>query len=778
MNGTQVYYNYLDQNDRGLQRIGVYSITRLPKAIFQLKINGNLFDTEAIFFRLKTNDKRLNTTDIKVVSYDKIGKTLLLRPEEAYLSLFEKLNATDLEIISDLKFLVERIRIWYEKNGGKIQFPSNYSKLKGSVSQICFFEDMQPSINQRKAIQTIFDAPLSYIWGAPGTGKTQGVLSYALLHYLKNGYKVAILGPTNNAIEQVLRGVVAMTDQAEIDRTKILRLGTPSKNFADQFPEVCEARGILKQLEDLEYQIKILEKVLLYKQYQTLLKILEEDKNSFETLRVIKEKLDRLAIRERQFLISINANKRKIERRQKKLQKLNNTIRSINRKLAFLETNPIRTAAKDIPLLEKEKKQLQDEYQAIEDELDDFLANNEFTIDDWQIASEKLKEQAAVLEKKIAFIKTFFEKNNAQNPLKKLLSGRAELVETAIQEINSAYEKNKIELGALAAYYESYAFEELEHQKATLLQQQNKLRQYSTEERLKNVSIISATLDGYIGRFMDEKLPVHHIFVDEAGYANLVKVLTLFNHQVPITLLGDHKQLPPVCEISDQTISRDATYYDAFVWAQSAIFVEGTFFKKKEELLLEYVQNTPLELTKMQKADLNQTYRFGANLAEVLNEYVYKNGFQSAHPKGKTAVYYINAPKPLEAKKKRENSTEAQQILNLIEQLDHNDFVVLTPYRNQLKLLGNLLPSAKKNQQLITVHASQGREWHTVILSLVDSYDMWFTDSKNKISKGLNLINTAVSRAKKELIIVGDISFWKRQEGQLLKGLLNISNPF
>ena len=111
-------------------------------------------------------------------------------------------------------------------------------------------------------------------------------------------------------------------------------------------------------------------------------------------------------------------------------------------------------------------------------------------------------------------------------------------------------------------------------------------------------------------------------------------------------------------------------------------------------------------------------------------------------------------------------------------ELETADFAILTPYRNQLMLLGRHLPRARRNQQILTVHGSQGREWHTVILSLVDTYDKWFTDSQNELSKGLNLINTAVSRAKKRLIIVGDLHFWSRQQGQLLQGLVKVGTDF
>lgn len=775
INGTQVYYDYLDKNDKGLQRIPVRSITNLPRSIIQIKISGHLFDTEAIFFRFKTNNKKLNTSQVQVISYDKNSKTLLLRPEEIYLDWFDDLNTADLEIISDLKFLVERVRVWYEKNGGAILCPNKTSPLKDRVQQIDFFEDMPPSPSQKKAIETIFEAPFSYIWGAPGTGKTQGVLSYALLHYLKNGYKVAILGPTNNAIEQVLRGVISMTDRANIQRDKIIRLGTPSKTFADQYPEVCEARGIVKQLEDLDNQQKIIDQVLLSKSYEKILSVFESESDIFETLQAIKSNLEDLVIKERSLLVKINGNKRKITRRQKQLQKIKIDIRTIDRRSTLLGPKVSRIFANGLPKMKQEKESLQKEYRSIEDEIDDLEADNELLEQDWNTALEKVQKQKEILNKKIGFIKEHLEKNNASSIVEDLLSGRSELVEAALQEIKKAYQSNQVALGALAKAYTTTSIDILQVQKQEILDQITYLNQYSTEERLKNVSIVSATLDGYIGRFMEEKLNVDHIFVDEAGYANMVKVLTIFNHRVPITLLGDHMQLPPVCEISDQTIARDASYHNAFIWSQSAIFSASIFQKERIHLLEDYVKNAPLSLHRMKKADLNHTYRFGANLAAVLNEYVYKNGFQSALEEAKTSVYYIDAPKPSTAKKKRENEAEVLAIQKIVTQLEQDSFVVLTPYRNQLKLLGEQLPALRRKQQIITVHGSQGREWDTVILSLVDTYDKWFTDSKNDLSKGLNLINTAVSRAKKQLIIVGDIRFWKRQEGQLVKGLVDIA---
>jgi len=91
-------------------------------------------------------------------------------------------------------------------------------------------------------------------------------------------------------------------------------------------------------------------------------------------------------------------------------------------------------------------------------------------------------------------------------------------------------------------------------------------------------------------------------------------------------------------------------------------------------------------------------------------------------------------------------------------------------------MLNKHLPQERNEFKILTVHGSQGREWDTVILSVVDTNDKWFVDSRKSISKGLNLINTAVSRAKKNLIIVCDVDYWSNQYGQLITELYYAKN--
>lgn len=178
----------------------------------------------------------------------------------------------------------------------------------------------------------------------------------------------------------------------------------------------------------------------------------------------------------------------------------------------------------------------------------------------------------------------------------------------------------------------------------------------------------------------------------------------------------------------------------------------------------------------MGRSDLTQTFRFDKKLAEILNRHVYKNGFTSSIEKGETEIYFIHAEKR-EPAKSRISHQEAQAIQDLLKQLNvQEEFIILTPYKKQVAKLGETMPKERNDLKILTVHGSQGREWNTVILSVVDTSDKWFVDSLLKMSNGLNLLNTAVSRAKSKLFIVCDTRYWKHQPGQLITDLLAGAN--
>jgi hypothetical protein len=780
IDSSKAYYEYLDQNDKGIQEVDVFELEHLQgkDTILKLRLSAKLFDTEAIFFKNLRNNKKYDTTSIKVIEYDNDKNILLIKLAENVKAEFANVSKTDIKVISDLKFLVQRVKTWYELNGSKLALPTKVSKHSKDFQNIEFFKDknFQPSENQKQSLENIFTNPFSYVWGAPGTGKTQFVLSYAVLHYIKKGDKIAILAPTNNAIEQVLRGVIKMTDKAGIDRKQIIRLGTPSKKFAEDFSEVCEEKGVQKKLAEIDKQIDILERML---NFQNQKKAIDEFNNvmpEFDKLTELSSK-----IKSEQKLVSeINGQHKKKEIEVKLLnENVLNQTQQLNKNIT--KTNSI--SHKIVKVFSSKPTNTERIISEIETKILNSKKDLEYSKYELSEISNKKSTQENSVKKiqELAFtkIKNLINQTKDFSDINAIIfTLTTDNISKIKEEVNSiiAQKNEKLEVDQhLFSEYKSNGLLDIKSELNNYLALRAKLATSSTEERLKSVNVVACTLDGYIGRYAETKLNVEHIFLDEAGYANIIKALTLFNHTTPISFLGDHKQLPPVCEINDSDIERDNKFHNMFLWAQSAIFLDTLFSNSKDICRNQYLQNTDFNPKDIKRTSLNSTYRFGNNLAKILAKHVYSNDFNSNNPEGETKILSVDARKT-EGLKSRISMNEVSEISKIVATLKRNgidDFVILTPYKKQIRLLNNHLPQERNDLKILTVHGSQGREWDTVILSVVDTSDKWFVDTTIPISKGLNLVNTAVSRAKRNLVIVCDKNYWAGQKGQLITELIN-----
>ena len=295
--------------------------------------------------------------------------------------------------------------------------------------------------------------------------------------------------------------------------------------------------------------------------------------------------------------------------------------------------------------------------------------------------------------------------------------------------------------------------EEIDRKIADLTEQKNALQN-------KNVRVIAATIDCYIGRYSPtsdnsqdiNRFCADHYFLDESAYCSLIKAATLFASDCPITFLGDHLQLPPVCELDSNSIASIEKYHTAFLWDESALAIEPLFFSSYKEVFTRYTDKLPYVFSNIKKANLTETFRFGNTLSTVLDSCIYHNGLHSAPETDQFILQVIHAPR-IKGQKKRQNPAEAKAIAEWVEANREEEYAVLTPYKNQVALIASALKGEEEN--VMTIHASQGREWDTVLFSVSDTYDMFFTNSMIFP----RLLNTAVSRAKKRLILVCDTSF-------------------
>jgi superfamily I DNA and/or RNA helicase len=156
---------------------------------------------------------------------------------------------------------------------------------------------------------------------------------------------------------------------------------------------------------------------------------------------------------------------------------------------------------------------------------------------------------------------------------------------------------------------------------------------------------------------------------------------------------------------------------------------------------------------------LHHSFRYGKGLADILGEYVYTKEFRG-NPDAKTDIIVLNAPK-VSPPAAHSSMEEKEAILKYVKgYLADKDYAVLTPYKDQKALLSMTL----QHDDIYTIHGSQGREWDTVIISMVSDKPDGFLD--------VRLMNTAVSRARKRLIICCDADRWKNFEKHLIGGIV------
>jgi hypothetical protein len=684
-------YNFFEAKQRAGE-----NVSRAPVKVVRydvkvgyvvLWLSSKLFSLDGIGFSI--DGKAFFEPEAVFDMYDEEGPCITLYTSDKIMDLLmnSKKPKMELAVVTDLKFLVTAAKTYYELFGDLLNYPNTSPSF--SESEYTFPVGIEPSEEQRKAVRTVLNSKMSYIWGAPGTGKTQFVLATAILANIRSGKKVLISAPTNNSVEQVLRGVMKIIQREDpkgklVDITKdIVRVGIPSVEFARDFPDLCTQKGIDARVLVKQKNIKTISTVL----FEMRCEILKAHFDEIDTL--FNEEYDGAP----------HSGKRKVMSQIMKCFGEVKSIVSLNSELA--------------PLVKGvDEYNLRSQYPRIAEHL-----------------FERLRPGTA------------YEHYTGMPPAE---------VEEKISQMRSEIEG--LQRAITKARYD----------KAKIIA--------CTPQKL----MLFAGPPGAENLGSRYPLDVDHIFIDEVGYCNVVNTLPLFTFGKPITMLGDHMQLPPVCEIDRDAIllpaikDQNAMRY-AFLWALSALHAESMFFGSIKEVSDDYVNDSDPRYKEMKRADLTESHRFGDNLAKILDEHIYKNGIRGISA-DHIRIECVDAV--CYEKKGRENTAEVDRIETYLkDNPDLNDFVILTPYNKQVSLLTRRFPKIKEN--VLTIHRSQGREWDTVILSVADNrvqnrdVHLRFTSTKDG-SPGKKVMNTAISRAKKNLIVVCDCEFWSEQKGEMI----------
>ena len=232
--------------------------------------------------------------------------------------------------------------------------------------------------------------------------------------------------------------------------------------------------------------------------------------------------------------------------------------------------------------------------------------------------------------------------------------------------------------------------------------------------------------------------------IDEASQATIPSVLIPIAKAHRFILAGDHKQLPPTI-ISDRAGELSKTLF--------------------EELIRIYPHKSQL---------LNIQYRMNSLLMKFPNEEFYNNGLKSdssvdditindildGEHDEKALLFVDTSEVDIEGEthlmdsKSIVNNLEAEISVKLVQDylndgIDVDDIGIISPYADQVKIIQDMTPVEVK-----TVDGFQGREKEIIIISTVRSNE----NENIGFLKDLRRLNVAITRAKRKLIIIGNVN--------------------
>lgn len=735
----------------------------------QIWIRGNRMDNIRILQVLKSENRT---------------HAILVRDEGASLKDFGKLYPHDIQIISDMTFLIRRLRDFYLKNEFSFTPP-----MPEPVPELPERFTQGLSDEQLDAINGIFTAPVSYINGAPGTGKTRMVMSRCVLRYILSGKRVFLLAPTNNAVEQMLRSILPVLKESGIDLERVYRIGTSTEEFAKEYPQVTADASTDALRENLLDQCIFLEKKL--SQARQIHRIRDATHQRLDVCTPSRTKMLHLLTvhqdcyntyseafsNEYQANESVVSCEKQLQATQELHQTLTVDCESIQRKI----TENIHLSNKisykiwkrqDRTILLAETDELRRQLSTKLIQLEEARNDKEVLMTDLNQKKQHLASCRLVLRD------TEQKRNIAFNDIKAVcqIDGYFhDFIMDRIFDIEPEQTLNDFftQLDKSCKKWDENAaklpLEPLESEYTRIKNQLDNIGLSAKQLQRQNALVFAGTIDASLKTLIaddpvDKTIPISHVFLDEAGYTSLARGMAAFACGAPVTFLGDHQQLPPICEMN--RIQPDNA--PVCLWALSIAYYHELVNENFWDLYNRcYCGKVPPTFRSLSRFSLNLSYRFGPELAAILARYIYDERFRGVSG-APFEIEVIDAPYA-PGQYKRSSLSEASSIAQYIKAHPGQNIAILAPYRGQIKLLRDTLPPEYKDS-ILTVHRSQGREWDTVILSVVDGRSPYFVDSMLPIGRAV--LNTAISRTRRKLILVCDTASWAPKHNQIITSLI------
>lgn len=283
---------------------------------------------------------------------------------------------------------------------------------------------------------------------------------------------------------------------------------------------------------------------------------------------------------------------------------------------------------------------------------------------------------------------------------------------------------------------------------------------------LESVNVVGATCIGINSQKRFAGLNFDVTIIDEAGQIQIQDALVPMSVSNKLIMLGDHKQIPPSAD-KDVIDLIELNNVDPDLYRIS-------LFERMYEQFPDHA-----------KVMLDTQYRIPGEIADTISDWFYDGKYRSFENKrGIKGVVTRISEKPYviidisKAKNHKEKKTEEKGTYNTCEAgiaasiaeyalssglLSEKDIGIISAYKAQVKKiqeeLKNVISDELKNEVVATLDSFQGQERDLIIYSFTRSSDARPDEPRIGFLNELRRLNVAMSRGKKQLILIGDIPY-------------------
>lgn len=581
---------------------------------------------------------------------------------------------------------------------------------------------------QGKAVQAALSSPISYIWGPPGTGKTQ-TLSAVMRALFAAEKRALVCSNTNQAVDQVLAKLCdVLTDRGRrkpdaveaLRNGWIVRVGAIATDgpVAPWTDWVSLAGVTARKTQDLQTQIAALEQQAALIERRVL--------SARQTVQAYQD-LDRAIAAEaaaeraaREAAENASARRRALDEAQARLSALQTELK------AFDDAGAVRRAfMRGRPKIDADLRAVQSALPAAREASDRASA---------AAASATTTQREAWRAREIAAAATAGKEREAAR--------RA--VEAAEAELGPI----RTSIGDLRRQVEEIA--------KTVLAQARIVGATATK-----LFLSPQTFGSFSTVIIDEaSMLIPPAFYNAAGLATERVIVS-----------GDFRQLSPIVSTNERCLQEELGR-DVF----SLAGIQRDFDAKRRDL-----KRTTL---------LDEQYRMADPICRLLSQPMYRGRLRTSVQRpqakllapapftGPLTIVDTSTLGPVAAKDARgswANLMSALTVRNICRHLseagyatDRDGVGAIVPYAGQRKLIQRMLADAKLDTITAgTVHRYQGDEKRLIVLDLVDGIGrllpgLWH-QADQPTDDGAKLFNVAISRARDHLVIVGDLAWLDRK---------------